>query len=101
MLAGTTTILVRSRTHISQTILENLSDGYQPIYPQVVKLSDGDARIIKEAFKAAYAMNDVVTMKRLRQRIEEVIDVKDESLTDAQFVNRVMKDFNYYTQNMV
>lgn len=99
--AGTTTVTIRNRTPITQTILENLSEDYQPTYPQVVKLTDGDARIIKEAFKTARSLNDKETLKRLRNRIETVIEVQDESKTDIQFITIVMKDFNYYTQDMV
>ncbi len=101
ILAGTTTVTIRNHTHINQTILENLSEGYQPVYPQVVKLSDGDARIIKEAFKTACNLNDKATLKRLRKRIEEVIEIQDYEKTDIQFITIVMKDFNYYTQDMV
>ncbi len=99
--AGTTTVTIRNRTPITQTILEDLSEGYQPTYPQVVKLTDGDARIIKEAFKTARRLNDKETLKRLRDRIEKVIEVQDENKTDIQFIAIVMKDFNYYTQDMV
>ncbi|MFV0531057.1 MAG: RDD family protein [Flavobacteriales bacterium] len=101
ILAGTIVITIRNHTHINQTILENLSEEYQPVYPQVVKLSDGDARIIKESFKTARNLNDKETLKRLRKRIEDVIDVQDNEKTDIQFISTVMKDFNYYTQDMV
>ncbi|APD07811.1 hypothetical protein UJ101_02311 [Flavobacteriaceae bacterium UJ101] len=101
ILAGTTTVTIRNHTHINQTILENLSEGYQPVYSQVIKLTDGDARIIKEAFKTARNLNDKATLKRLRKRIEDVIEIQDQEKTDIQFIATVMRDFNYYTQDMV
>lgn len=101
ILAGTTLVTIRNHTHINHTILENLEEDYQPVYPQVIKLSDRDARIIKEAFKTARNLNDKVTLKRLRVRIEEVIEVQDQEKTDIQFIATVMRDFNYYTQDMV
>ena len=51
--AGTAVVLLRDKANISQTILEELKEDYIPFYPSVIKLSDNDARIIKDTFISA------------------------------------------------
>lgn len=99
MAAGTAVILLKDKVKISHTILEDLKDDYQPTYPSVIKLSDNDARIIKDTFTHARLANDHETLIRLRNKIIEVIDVKATG-SDAQFINTILKDYNYYTQHM-
>ncbi|GFZ88109.1 RDD family protein [Aquaticitalea lipolytica] len=100
MAAGTAVILLKDKVNISHTILENLRDDYQPTYPTVIKLSDNDARIIKETFANAKAANDYQTLIKLRTKIVEVIGVKNKDGNDMQFIDTILKDYNYYTQNM-
>ncbi len=97
--AGTTVIRSKLRQDIKITILQNLEDGYKPMYPQVVKLSDNDARIIKETYENAVRINDTKLMLKLVSKIEDVIQIKN-TIEPKDFIRIVLKDFNYYTQNM-
>jgi uncharacterized RDD family membrane protein YckC len=101
MTAGTSVIALKNKVNISHTILEELQEDYRPTYPSVIKLSDNDARIIKETFTTAKASKDYQTLIKLRQKILEVIDIKQaEQSTDVDFISVILKDYNYYTQNM-
>lgn len=100
MAAGTSVILLKDKVDISHTILEDLADDYKPTYPTVIKLSDNDARIIKDTFTTAKSANDYQTLIKLRNKITEVIEVKAIHGTDIQFIDTVLKDYNYYTQSM-
>lgn len=101
MAAGTAVIGLKDSVNMSHTILENLRDDYKPTYPNVIKLSDNDARIIKDTFIAAKASNDYVTMKKLKDKLIEVVGIKDvKQQTDRAFIEVIMKDYNYYTQDM-
>lgn len=100
MAAGTSVILLKDKVDISHTILEDLQDGYKPTYPTVIKLSDNDARIIKDTFTAAKSANDYQTLIKLRNKITEVIEVKAINGNDIQFIDTILKDYNYYTQSM-
>lgn len=98
IVAGTTVLKLKEKHSINITILEDLKDDYVPTYPQVIRLSDNDARIIKDTFVAATKRKDFDTIKKLRRKLEEVMEVESD-LNDSIFINIVMKDFNYYTQN--
>jgi uncharacterized RDD family membrane protein YckC len=100
MAAGTAVISLKNKFTISSTILEDIGDAYQPIYPLVVKLSDNDARIIKNSFTVAEKKKDTETLRKLRIKIEEVTSTKNVSGNDIDFIKTVLKDYNYYTQSM-
>ncbi|WP_299334070.1 RDD family protein [uncultured Psychroserpens sp.] len=100
MTAGTSVITLKNNVNISHTILEELDDSYVPKYPNVIRLSDNDARIIKETFVRAKASKDYATLTKLRKKIIEVIEIKDFNDTDIEFIDKILKDYNYYTQGM-
>ena len=100
MAAGTAVISLRDKVSINHTILENLNEDYKPTYPNVIKLSDNDARIIKETFTVAKASRDYNTLIKLRAKIIEVTEIKKVSSSDIEFIDTILKDYNYYTQNM-
>lgn len=99
IVAGTTVLKIKEKHSIDITILEEIKDTYVPKYSQVMRLTDNDARIIKDTFVLARKNNDQVTLKRLRSKLETVMDVQADQ-ADAEFIDTVMKDFNYYTQKL-
>jgi uncharacterized RDD family membrane protein YckC len=99
MAAGTAVISLKNKYTIDSTILENIGEAYQPVYPLVVKLSDNDARIIKNSFMIASKKMDTETLRKLRVKIEEVTGSKNVSGNDIDFIKTVLKDYNFYTQN--
>mgnify|MGYP003664736301 FL=1 len=101
MAAGTAVIALKDKVTINHTILENLKEDYKPTYPNVIKLSDNDARIIKETFTTAKASKDYQTLIKLRKKLIEVTGIKEvKQKSDIEFINVIMKDYNYYTQSM-
>ena len=100
MVAGTAVISLKNNININHTILEEIGQAYVPTYPLVIKLSDNDARIIKETFQTAVEKRDYKTLIKLRTKIEEVTGIKNTSGNDTDFIRTVLKDYNYYTQNM-
>jgi|694.fasta_scaffold46336_6 uncharacterized RDD family membrane protein YckC len=95
--AGTVVVSISKEIGIEQTILLELKQGYVPKYTQVVHLSDNDMRIIKDSFELALRGGNKQTIKKLRNKIEEVTEIKDPETDDNAFIYSVMKDFNYFT----
>ncbi|WP_396193932.1 RDD family protein [Flavobacterium sp.] len=100
MSAGTAVITLKNKVTINSTILEEIGQEYQPKYPLVIKLSDNDARIIKETFHNAMKSNDYVILNKLTTKIEQVTGIKNDMGSTKEFIQTVLKDYNYYTQNM-
>ncbi len=98
--AGTAVITLKNNININHTILEDLNQDYVPTYPLVIKLSDNDARIIKETFEVAVKTRDYGTLIKLREKIISVTGIKNQLGNDQDFIRTLLKDYNYYTQNM-
>lgn len=99
MIAGTAVIKSKLQQNINITILKELAADYKPKYSQVLKLSDNDARIIKETYENAVRMGDHNLVTKLVIKLEEVMGIKHKG-DKSVFIEDVLKDFNYYTQNM-
>lgn len=99
--AGTAVISLKNNVNISHTILEDLNEDYKPTYPSVIRLSDNDARIIKDTFVTARKTKDYKTLIKLRTKIMEVLELKEiQHNRDHEFIDTILKDYNYYTQSM-
>ncbi|WP_299836455.1 RDD family protein [uncultured Tenacibaculum sp.] len=98
--ANTVVVSLKDRASFSRTIIQNIREDYKPMFSNVIKLSDNDVRIIKDTFMRASKSKDYNTLIKLRTKIEEVTTIsKPKNLTDIQFIDIVLKDFNYYTQD--
>ncbi|OXA95801.1 RDD family protein [Flavobacterium hercynium] len=100
MAAGTSVITLKNNINISHTIIEEIGSTYVPTYPLVIKLSDNDMRIIKETFQRAAKKNDYETIQKLVSKIETVTGIKNQSGDSHDFIRVILKDYNFYTQNM-
>ncbi|WP_178989101.1 RDD family protein [Winogradskyella schleiferi] len=97
--AGTVVISVKKKHKITSTILEDLNDDYEPVFNNVTQLTDKDVRIIKEAFTISKKNNDFKTLTILKNKICDTLQIESK-LYDVQFIDTILKDYNYYTQNM-
>ncbi|MAP55031.1 RDD family protein [Altibacter sp.] len=99
-IAATTTVITEKKTvSFSETLLMDLPDDYTPKYPQVTVFTDTEIQTIKTVFnKARFNGNHNVILK-LSEKVASVMDVTIDEKPVA-FIDRVIKDYNYYTQNM-
>ena len=97
--AGTVVISVKNSNKITSTILEEIDTDYQPVFNNVTLLTDKDVRIIKETFTISKKNNDYKTLTLLRNKVASVLNVES-TMYDIEFINTVLKDYNYYTQSM-
>ena len=100
MAAGTAVIALKNNININHTILQEIDEDYVPTYPMVIKLSDNDARIIKETFESAIKNKDYKLIYKLSEKIELVTGIKPQQAYDSEFIKVILKDYNYYTRNM-
>ena len=64
-------------------------------------MSDNDVRIIKETYLAAKKSKDYATLIKLRTKVIDVMEIRQQvESNDMEFISTVIKDYNYYTQNM-
>ena len=95
--AGTTVINERKRVNLGQTLLEEIPDDYVPKYPQVTVFSDADVQKIKTVYSKAKKDSKHNVIIKLSDKLAKTMQVVPEE-TPFVFVDRVLKDYNYYTQ---
>lgn len=97
--AGTVVISTKNKTKVSHTILEEVEESYQPRFTNVTLLTDKDVRLIKDTYQIAKRSNDFKTLNALRIKVDSILQTNSE-LYDKQYLDTVLKDYNYYTQKL-
>lgn len=97
--AGTVVISTKRKTKVSHTILEEVEDAYEPQFTNVTLLTDKDVRLIKETYLIAKKSGDFKTLTALRIKVDSILKTNS-NLYDVQYIDTVLKDYNYYTQKM-
>ncbi len=97
--ANTTVISERKTQSLGNTIFEDISDDYQPTFPQVTLLSDRDIQTIKQLYIKAKQKRNPTTITKLYSKIIEITGITTD-LNPTEFIDIVIKDYNYFTQQM-
>lgn len=95
--AGTTVISERSSIGLDQTLLMEIPEDYQPVYPQVTLLSDNKVQEIKSLYKDALKNSNFRILGNLAEKVSEMLEVTPRE-KPVQFLEQVLKDYNYFTQ---
>jgi uncharacterized RDD family membrane protein YckC len=97
--AGTVVVDTRYRMDIQETIyMEVEASGYEPVYPQVLKLTDRDISGIRNLLNGKLNKESENYVYRVAYRIEEVLQIKMNG-EPLFFLQTLLKDYNYLTQN--
>jgi len=96
--AGTTVITERHKISLKNTLLTDLEVDYKPTYSQVTLLSDSDIQTIKNLYQKSVRRGNHNIILRLYDKIIKITEIKTEQ-KPFEFVETVIKDYNYFTQN--
>lgn len=98
MVTGTTVIKIKQRVHLEDTILVNVEDDHQVVFPQVEKLSDQDIDTIKEVLRQHRITEDNKLRRTLArkagERLQELLGISADMPADD-FFDQVIKDYNF------
>lgn len=95
--AGTTVINEKSEVGLEDNLWVELPELYTPKYPQVRLLTDDDVQKIKQLYHDALKFSNYRMMGELAAKVSDLISVTPEE-NSVNFIARVIKDYNYYTQ---
>lgn len=96
VVAGTILIDTRTRTSWEDTVFTELTDNYQPRYPQVMQLSDKDINTLKGIISAVRKKSDYDLSIRIAARIRSKLHIEDDQ-DSLEFLQTLLKDYNYYS----
>lgn len=97
--ASTTVITEKSTVEFSQMVLTEIPENYIPQYPQVTIFSDHEMQTIKNLFVEARNNGNHKVILKLANRVAEVMEIEVYE-KPILFLDKVIKDYNYYTQRM-
>lgn len=97
LIANTVVIRLKSKTRIEDTIFTKIEDpNYVVRYPNVIKLSDRDISIIKNALTNAQRTNRYESLWNIVSKLEPVINAPTGD-DPYYFLVTLIKDYNYLT----
>jgi uncharacterized RDD family membrane protein YckC len=97
--AGTTVISEKKKVTINDIILKEIPVGYVPTYSQVTVLNDEDIQKVKNLYDDAVLKGNHNIILNLHHRLIKVMAVEPKE-KPVDFIAKVIKDYNYYTQSM-
>ncbi len=98
--AGTTVVkLVPSGDMTGQQIMQHLETNYEPVFPQVVQLSDKDMDLIKQALEVNRTMGNANPVIQLDKKLKEILGIQSD-LPPVKFLYTVIKDYSHLTSQM-
>lgn len=97
--AGTTVISEKRRVFLKDTLLRELPPDYVPQFSQVTIFKDNEMGTIKDLYDKAKRNGNHNVILSLSVRIKKVTRITSD-LPPLDFVDIVIKDYNYYTQQL-
>ena len=97
--AGTTVISEKVKVSIDDTIMKDLPLDYMPTYSQVTVFNDTDIQTVKNLYDEAIYKGNHNIVLNISARLQKVMQVETKE-TPINLIATVIKDYNYYTQNM-
>ncbi len=93
--AGTIVIITKTRNNTEEEYYY-FEDNYQPVYPQVENLSEGQIHFIKQILQLD-STDNLSTYYQTSQKVKEKLGIEtDIRERDIDFLKRIVKDYNYY-----
>lgn len=91
--AGTIVVKMKQRVSLADTLLQVVEDKYQSRYKNVLRLSDRDIRIIKEALTLYEKNKDPKHIRVLAKKTKEILGIT-QKVRAAALLRTVLKDYN-------
>jgi len=95
--ATTTVISEKKRITLKDTIANDVSDSYTPIYSQATLLTDNDIHTIKNVYDDAKEKRNHKVILKLHDKIIELTGVTT-TQNPIDFVDTILKDYHYFAQ---
>ncbi len=99
ILAGTVVIDQRAKTNLYDTIYLEIEDHtYQPMFTEVMRLSDRDINGIRNLLDTPGSSRDTeLYMTQVGERIRQVLKI-DTELEPRKFLEQLLRDYNFLTR---
>ena len=80
---------------IADTVFMDINnENYKVLFPEVMRLSDGDINTIKSVLTQSKKSNNVDMCYRVEAKVKEVLSIKSEMYA-PDFLEKLLEDYNY------
>ncbi|MCB0279623.1 MAG: RDD family protein [Calditrichaeota bacterium] len=101
--ANTTVISLKTEFGLKDSIYTRVEDDYSVTFNEVINLKDKEVELIRQVlnmFKnAPESKSNLMTLDKLAGKIKSVLHVQSFENNEA-FLKKILKDYNYLTQQM-
>jgi uncharacterized RDD family membrane protein YckC len=98
--AGTSVVKVKLQASLSDTVYMPLEPAYRPTFPEVMRLSDANIRLVFDVLRhQSKGRRSENLVSVAAQKVKAITNVNTE-LSDLDLLRTVMKDYNYYAQKV-
>lgn len=97
--AGTTVVKLKQRVTLEDTIFTPLQQGYVPTFREVEKLNDHDMDVVRDVLKAISTRDAGPAIHEAAAHAMHILERKMDvvsTMPPAQFLDIVLRDYNYY-----
>ncbi len=104
IVAKTTVLKIDPKGSLSDTAYVEVEEGYQPSFPEVIKLSEVDLQTVKEVLnliQKTNSYNNIGAPHPLALKTKDVVMKKlniETKMSAKEFLSVILKDYNYYNQ---
>lgn len=93
--AGTTVVRLKAATKLQELIPVIRNENYEPVFSEVVALSDKDIQLLKKVLFKRSGNWDVQLAANMAAHIKKVTGIETD-MADIQLLKTVLADFEYY-----
>lgn len=95
--AGTNVITLKRRLQLQDTLLAEVGAGHVVRYPEAIRLTDGQAAMIKEVLNEMGKGDRWALISELAGKVRSSLGIPGDSLRDVEFLQAILKDHVYLT----
>ncbi|HTS44906.1 MAG TPA: RDD family protein [Puia sp.] len=96
LVAGTIIIDTKTKTSWQDTVFTEIESGYQPRFPEVMRLSDKDINTLKSIIETVRKKDDFDLSMKIADRIKSKLAISSDQ-DSLDFLETLLKDYNYYS----
>jgi uncharacterized RDD family membrane protein YckC len=94
--AGTTVIRLKAKTHLRELVPVLRNETYQPVYSEVIGLTDQDIRLVKQVLYKQRVSIDTRLAQKMAAHVKKVTGITADT-DDNQFLKTILLDYEYYS----
>jgi uncharacterized RDD family membrane protein YckC len=99
IVANTLVISTKNKVGLHQTVHEDITESYEPMYLEAMNLSGNDAAIIKDVLIARVKGADEQIVIQTADKVAQSLDVEYLE-PPAKFLKTVLQDYNHFQKNL-